>query len=195
MKIMKSFFKVIKMFFIINKHECGTGSLNKAKVVKTKVIVFAAIFIPCLLQFPLVVFGQDRTDGVNSGLVELQSNSKGVDGERIIADGSNFGGKSRFVSNNSSSKLSSFTPPVGKTVDGNIPKKDNHKANKSEDSFSFQDDDYWLLRFYLFLFAGFLVAHSGNKEGQQCNTWKSFHHITYYRWTEFPLISILIYET
>lgn len=165
MKIMKSFFKILKEFCICREH-CCTGSLNKAFIVKPNIVAFAAIFVPCLLQFPLISYGQDGADIVNSGFVTAESNGESIHGERVITDGGNFRSEGGFVDGDSSSKLSSFTPPVGKPVDGNIPKKDNHKANKSENSFSFQDDDFWLL--YLFLFAGFLIAHSGNKEGQQC---------------------------
>lgn len=164
MKNLKMFFKTFEKLLVCGIQRRIAGSY-KFFAFHPNPIVLAAIFIPCLLQFPVISFGQDGANIVNSGLVTAESNRESIHSIKVITDGGNFRSEGGFEDGDSSSNLSSFAPPVGKPVDGNITKKDNHKANKSEDSFSFQDDDFWLLYLLLFLFAGFLIAHSGNEEG------------------------------
>ncbi len=90
MKIAKPFFEVwIKiMVRTAARDKHGTFYIR----------AFTAILIPCLLQFPLMAFGQDRADGIDRRLVPLKCAGKCVNGVGAVGDGCNLGGKSGFVS-------------------------------------------------------------------------------------------------
>lgn len=89
MKRKKAFFEFVKQLAIggvIGEINGSTGSLYKSFVVKSKAIIFAAILVPCFLQFPLLAFGQERTDGVNGSRVPLKVSGECVKTEGIVAE-------------------------------------------------------------------------------------------------------------
>lgn len=85
MKDVKPFLKLLKEFFVC-RVQGGAGCLDKPLIVKTKIIVFTSIIIPCLLQFPLVSLGQNRANCVNSCLVPVEVSGESIKSNGIIAE-------------------------------------------------------------------------------------------------------------
>lgn len=73
--MVKSFFKFLKFSIIC----MTTRFCNVFFGSQIKVVVFAAIFVPCFLQFPLVSFGQDGVDIGNSSLGIVEVDRKHVE--------------------------------------------------------------------------------------------------------------------
>jgi len=71
---MKLLFNVIG-YLRFSKLNTRPHGLDVILLVKPKSVFFACIFVPCFLQFPLVAFGQDREDILNSGLMGAKSSS------------------------------------------------------------------------------------------------------------------------
>lgn len=160
MKVVKSFKKFF-WFFPVFKIDRGRTSRDKIFIQKTIPFVSASVLIPCFLQYWLVFGGQNGPDVVNGFLMPVEGIREGVKSDGPIFHGGYLNGEGGFVSGDSGSDFRPFISPIGKSMDGNITEKGNHKSNKSECSFSFQDEDYWLQLLFLFLFVGFVIAHSG----------------------------------
>jgi len=113
MQRMKSFFKVFEKLLV-----CGVqrhiASSNKIFSIKTA--TFSLIFIPCLLQFPLIVFGQDGPDGVNGSFMAAESNGESVHREQIVADSGNFSSKSTFIRGDGGANFGFFVSDNGKPM-------------------------------------------------------------------------------
>lgn len=123
MQHLKPFFEVSKKFFV-GRIQRGAGGLYKTFLFKAKSIIFASIFVPCLLQIPLVAFGQDGTYVVNGVLVPLESFGESVKAEGVIADGGYLGSEGRFIIGDGGTEDISFVPPQGKPMGRHHPKQD-----------------------------------------------------------------------
>jgi hypothetical protein len=93
MKCIKSIFKFWIEFWMT------TTSSNKG--FRTNVRAFAAILIPCLLQFPLVAFGQERHDGINGNFIFLEGVGESTKTSIAISDAGDFISKRGFEFNDS----------------------------------------------------------------------------------------------
>lgn len=164
MKNQKSFFEVSEKLLVCGVKRCIAGCYKFFSFKNP--IVFAAIFVPCLLQFPLVACGQDGTDSVDGFFMPVKCTGESVHSKSVITDGGNFWGESQFVNDNCASQFSSYISPFGETMHGDIAEQDNYKTEKSECCFGFQDDDYFILYIFSFLLVGFAIAHAGLMGGQ-----------------------------
>lgn len=98
----KSLLEVLKEGLVgrVNRRaRCGHVPL----VIKAKAAVFATILIPCFLQFPLPALGQERPDGIDSGLVLKKGAGECINGKRVVADSGDSARKGGFVVVNSGS--------------------------------------------------------------------------------------------
>ncbi len=93
MKCIKSIFKFWIEFWMT------TTSSNKG--FRINVRAFAGILIPCLLQFPLVAFGQDRHDGIDCGFVFLECLCESAKTSIAISDVGDFISKRSLEFNDS----------------------------------------------------------------------------------------------
>jgi hypothetical protein len=137
MKCIKATFKIIKKLFVFipsTKHSCRGGG-HKTNRIKAKIIAFSAIVIPCLLQFPLVAFGQGNPSGINGTFVSFECARKSIHCESVVADGGNFGSKSRFVRDDSGANNIPSTAPQSKLMS-------NKNACKPADDGNYCGD-YW----------------------------------------------------
>lgn len=89
---------------------------TRDKHVTIDVRAFATIFIPCLLQFPLMAHGKDGHDVVNSGLVPGKCISESTVTHKTVSDIRKLGSKSSFVVNNSGTNNIPSAAPQSKLV-------------------------------------------------------------------------------
>jgi hypothetical protein len=146
---MKSFFEVVPQLAIggvlREVNHCARG-FYKAFVVKAKVSAFAAIFIPCLLQFPLMAFGQERTNGVNGGLVPVEVSGESVNGKGIVGNGSGAVGEGRLEGVNG---ISNDQVPLQRK---GTTKSDERNQDGGESASIFgKDFDHWWIGFLVFI--------------------------------------------
>lgn len=137
MKIIEAFFEVIKQCFVIC-NKCCAGSLNKFFIVHAKVVIFSSIFIPCLLQFPFVAFGQDRANIINGSHVSIIGFEKWRDINAIglVADVCNFWSESGFKGCDSAAIHLLFAPSSTKDMINNCSGSGPNEAEReSEQNF------------------------------------------------------------
>ena len=104
---------------------------------------FATIFIPCLLQFPLMAHGKDGHDVVNSGLVLGKRISESTVTHKTVSDIGKLGSKSSLVVNNSGTNNIPSAAPQGKVMTSDDAGRNKEAANESS------DDGYWYIYFLL----------------------------------------------
>jgi hypothetical protein len=117
----KPFFEVFEKLLVCGV-QCSIARCHK--VLSVKAAAFALIFIPCLLQFPLIVFGQNGSDRINGCLVPFKCVGESVHSEKVIADGGNFSGEGGFISGDGRTEDISFVPPQGKPMGGQHTEQD-----------------------------------------------------------------------
>lgn len=121
MKSAKPFFE----FWI----KIGVRAATQNKHVTFYVRAFAAILIPCLLQFPLMAHWKDRHDVVNNGLVPGKRISESTATHKAVSDIGKLCSKGDFVGVNSISQLSSSVLPI---VDSRINQGHEENANSTK---------------------------------------------------------------
>ena len=137
MKRFESSFEFAEHFFVLGVKKC-VERLNILFGFKLKISVLAAILIPCLLQLPLIAFGKDRADGVDSRLVPLECTGECVDSVGAVGDGCNLWGKSGFENENSISSCQIPLQGEGTT------NRNKRNQNGSENTSKFKKDfDHW----------------------------------------------------
>ena len=132
MKIVKIFFELFEKITICRINHCTHGG-NKFFRFKANIFIFAiytTILIPCLLQFPLIAFGQDGHDFVDSGLMNIKISGECIKSKSIIIDSGDTIRKGRLIRKNGATKNCLFVPPVGKKMADTL--KDNSKNSTKE---------------------------------------------------------------
>lgn len=115
MKRMKSFLEVIEhhaICRIVSEVNGGTGRFYKASVIKSKISALTAIFIPCLLQFQLLGFGQNWPDSVNGTFMFIKVAREGIQVKSVVGDCRNTVGEGGLEVVNGISQFLPFVLPV-----------------------------------------------------------------------------------
>lgn len=137
MKFFESFLQKFKKFLV-----CGvTRHIARLdKIFSFKDVTFSAILVPCILQFALVAFGQDRADSINSIFMPIKCTTESVATKQVITDCRNFRGESGFVDMNSvANRQVSLQDKC--TQDSN---KTNQDGSQSAPEFSQYFNHWWL---------------------------------------------------
>jgi hypothetical protein len=143
MKLSESFLKLIRLLpmkLIRARPQKTAGHHDIFFIIKSSVIHFAAIIIPCLLQLPLVAFGQDGADGVDSGLVDFEIVGESIQFDGVVAKRGNTVRESGFVGMHSISQ--SQIPLQRKSASD--PDKRDHDGDKHVSVFSKYLDHWWI---------------------------------------------------
>jgi len=90
---------------------------------------FATIFIPCLLQFPLMAYGKDGHDVVNSGLMPGKGISESTVTHKAVSDIGKLGGKSSLVGVDGRTNSVQSVPIV---YDPEASKKQDQRSGNTE---------------------------------------------------------------
>jgi hypothetical protein len=135
MKNIKPLFEFFKFLFqhcVLSVYECCAGHFNKGLPSKIKILILlSAIFVPCFLQFPSVLFGQDRPDSINGHFVFCEGSAECIKSERPITHGGNFIGKGTFEFNNGTSD---YSLPISFNGEEMVYKWDNKDKNSGQRS-------------------------------------------------------------
>lgn len=129
MKIIETLYKLLKKLFVLCVDHCAVSRYNFFRI-HPKVVVFAAILIPCLLQIPLVGFAQERSDLIDSPLVLIEIPRECVNSEGVIISSGDSICKGRFVLLESSSKEISAVSFFGESMGGNSTNDRSYKSEK-----------------------------------------------------------------
>ena len=124
----KSLLEVVKEGLVGRVNRCARCG-HVPLIIIAKVIALAAILVPCLLQFPLAAFGQDRPDGIDSGLVLKKRAGECVEGERIVADSGDAARKGGLVLNDGRTKNGNSLTTDGQSVANSLPRPLRYDAN------------------------------------------------------------------
>lgn len=111
MKCIKSLFKFWKEFVMTAR--------PSNKCFRINVRTFAVIFIPCLLQFPLVSFGQDWHDGINGNFVFLEGAGESSKISIAISNVGDFANELGLESISGGANAFIAISPQSKSVGGN----------------------------------------------------------------------------
>lgn len=102
--------------------------------VQAKIVVFTVILVPCLLQFPLISFGQDGVDIIDSGLNIVEVNREHVESVDAVMNERNLVSKNSFVLKNVGTEEALFTSSDSKNVIDSLRKPNsNDSGDKSSD--------------------------------------------------------------
>lgn len=127
MKRIESVFQLTKHAFI-RGIEHGVECLDVFLRIKTKSGAVAAILIPCLLQFPLMAFGQDSPDGVNGSPVPVEVSGEGVNGKGVVGNCGSAVGKGRLEC------VNGWTQGVSFVVEPSEPLPNKHQQQRTSRS-------------------------------------------------------------
>lgn len=136
MKPVKSFFKVVKKFFVFQNISCSHGR-HKFLIAHAKSIIIPTIIVPCLLQFPLVSFGYDGPDDINSSFVPFKCISESIHGERVVTNCRDFFGKGFFVFGDGITNDPLPVPSVSKNVVQDCSKSSSNKSEEESKQYFF----------------------------------------------------------
>jgi hypothetical protein len=132
MKCIKSIFKFLIEFWMT--------ATSSNKYFRINIKAFSAILIPCLLQFPLVAFRQERHDGINGGFVFLEGVGGSSKVSVAIPESRDFARKLGLESTNSGTDSIMPTTTQSKLMS-------NKNARKSPDNSNYCGN-YWVWYIY-----------------------------------------------
>ncbi len=130
MQLFKSFYKFIKF----NISCIITRFCYIFFGAQTKIVVFTAVLVPCLLQFSLIAFGQNGVNIIDSSLDIVEVNRKHIKSREIIVDVSNLIGKNRFVFNNMRTQGIYSISFDGQNMTETIQSPSNNKSRKESNN-------------------------------------------------------------
>lgn len=142
MKRSESAFQISKPSLLRRVKQGGAG-LNVLDRLKPKARTLAAILVPCLLQLPLVAFGQERPNDVDRSFVPLKATCERVDSKAVVGNGGDLRGESQLVGVGGNAKIAC---PTGLTARQDA-KEDNSQRSSGAKKESFsggkKDSEYF----------------------------------------------------